>query len=115
MSEKLITKLFNAVDTSDWASMLTVFCDDVVYERPGYPPITGIEQLLHFYKHVRIIAAGEHKLDHIVIDGDHGSCWGRFIGYGKDHAAIDELFSDVYTFEKGKIKQRRSYFFRSAI
>lgn len=115
MSEKLITEFFNVVDTTDWEKMSTLVCEDVVYERPGYAPIIGISAFLHFYKYVRIIASGEHQLDYIIIDEDHGSCWGRFNGYDKGHVSLDELFSDVYIFENDKIKWRRSYFFRPAI
>ncbi|HZO73373.1 MAG TPA: nuclear transport factor 2 family protein [Ktedonobacteraceae bacterium] len=115
MSEKLITRLFQIVDSSDWANMPDVFCEDIVYERPGYPPIVGIEQLLHFYKHVRILGSGKHHLEQVVIEGNHGGCFGRFVGQTKDHSEVDELFADMYTFENGKIKHRRSYFFRPAV
>ncbi|HZO76360.1 MAG TPA: nuclear transport factor 2 family protein [Ktedonobacteraceae bacterium] len=115
MSEQTIQDLFRAVDARDWEAMQPFFCEDVVYERPGYDPIVGIEDLLHFYKHVRIIASGTHQLEQIVVEGDHGSCWGRFVGVNKEGAALDERFADVYVFSDGKIKQRRSYFFRPAV
>jgi uncharacterized protein len=115
MSEQTIHDLFRAVDARDWEAMQPFFCEDVVYERPGYDPIVGIENLLHFYKHVRIIASGNHQLERVVVAGDGGSCWGRFVGVSKEGATLDERFADVYVFHNGKIKQRRSYFFRPAV
>ncbi|GCE09778.1 nuclear transport factor 2 family protein [Dictyobacter aurantiacus] len=115
MSKNTITELFLIVDSRDWDKMISVFCPNIVYERPGYAPIVGIDQLLHFYQHERVIASGKHDLEHIVIDRHRGSCWGRFLGVKKDGTDIDELFADVYIFEDEKIKERRSYFFRPAI
>jgi ketosteroid isomerase-like protein len=115
MTCTLIAELFRAIDTRDWMALKEIFDPDIVYERPNYRPCAGIAQLLHFYQHERVIAAGEHRIEQIVIQDDHGVCWRRFVGVTKDGAPADELFADVYIFERGKIKMRRSYFFRPAI
>ncbi|HTK10150.1 MAG TPA: nuclear transport factor 2 family protein [Ktedonobacteraceae bacterium] len=115
MSEQIIRNLFRVVDARDWNSMQAFFCEDVIYERPGYDAIVGFENLLHFYEHVRMIASGNHELEHIVIDEERGSCWGRFVGVNKEGMPLDERFADVYLFENGRIKQRCSYFFRPAV
>ena len=37
---------------------------------PGYQPFMGLDELLNFYQHERIIASGEHRIEHIVIDNN---------------------------------------------
>jgi ketosteroid isomerase-like protein len=70
---------------------------------------------LHFYREVRVIAAGEHRLEHLVCNDTCGASWGRFVGRHSDGSGLDERFADVYTFADGKIVTRASYFFRPAI
>lgn len=115
MSSTIISHLFRAIDQRDWAAFRELFDPEVVYERPGYPPLAGMDRLLRFYAEERIIVSGQHYIEQIVIDDQHGACWGRFVGVTKDGSPADELFTDVYTFAEGKIKARRSYFFRPAI
>jgi ketosteroid isomerase-like protein len=113
--KELIFTLFCAVDSSDWNLLVKCFDKNIIYERPGYQPFIGLAQLLNFYKYERIIASGEHKIEHIVIEGNHGVCWGKFIGLHKNGSQINERFADVYSFENGKFKTRRSYFFRPTV
>ncbi len=115
MSKEIILQLFSIVDSNDWESLQEVFCNDIVYERPGYSPFVGYSSLVHFYKNERIIASGKHYLERIVVEDNYGACWGTFVGEKKDGANVREQFADIYTFEDGYIKQRRTYFFRSAI
>ncbi|MCF2150427.1 nuclear transport factor 2 family protein [Desmonostoc muscorum LEGE 12446] len=113
--KQLIVTLFCAVDSSDWNLLVKCFDKNIIYERPGYQPFIGLDKLLKFYQYERIIASGQHHLEHIVIDNNHGACWGQFIGMHKNGSEINERFADVYSFENGKFKTRRSYFFRPAI
>lgn len=115
MQHESILQLFRAVDTSDWNTMLRLFHPDIVYERPGYEPFRGAERVMQFYQYERVLASGEHRLDHIIFEGDEGACWGRFVGSKKDGSRVDEMFADVYSFQGAQIKTRRSYFFRPAI
>jgi ketosteroid isomerase-like protein len=112
---QLIQELFHTIDARDWDSLPRFFSRDVVYERPGYEPLSGHEQLLHFYRNVRVIESGTHSLERLVLDDTCAACWGRFVGHHKNGSAIDERFADVYTFRDGKIATRRSYFFRPAV
>jgi ketosteroid isomerase-like protein len=111
----VILDLFAAIDAHDWHSLESFFHPEIVYERPGYPPIVGVERLLRFYREQRVIAAGEHIIERIVVAGPYGACWGRFLGVKKDGSLADELFADVYSFEGGAIRARRSHFFRPAL
>ncbi|MEH2266223.1 nuclear transport factor 2 family protein [Nostoc sp.] len=113
--KELIVTLFCAVDSYDWNLLLKCFDKNIIYERPGYEPLIGIDQLLHFYKFERIIASGKHQLEHIVIEKNHGVCWGQFMGLHKNGSPINERFADVFSFEKGKFKTRRTHFFRPAV
>jgi len=115
MPNESIVQLFKAIDSSDWDGMLGLLHPDMVYERPGYPAFCGIDRVLQFYKEERILASGEHRLEHILCEGIEGACWGQFVGFKKDGSEVDERFVDVYTFRDGRILTRRSYFFRPAI
>jgi len=115
VSDEIVKRLFESVDSRDWDGLCDAFCDDVVYERPGYAPLVGLDRVLQFYREERVIASGRHELEHVVGDEGSGACWGRFVGIHKNGSGLSERFADVYTFERGKIKTRKSYFFRPAI
>jgi ketosteroid isomerase-like protein len=115
MTQQFIRDMFHNIDTRDFEKLRDFFTDDVVYERPGYDPIRGIEDLLHFYREVRVIALGKHGLTRVVVDDESGASWGRFEGEHRNGKALDVRFADVYTFENGKIKTRASYFFEPSV
>jgi uncharacterized protein len=115
VSDDLVRLLFEYVDSRNWDGLFLAFCDDVVYERPGYAPLVGIDRVVRFYREERVIASGRHELENLVTDERRGACWGRFVGIHKNGSGLSERFADVYTFERGKIKTRKSYFFRPAI
>lgn len=107
--------LFRAIDTRNWSELPRYFHADIVYERPGYPPIEGIDALLEFYQSVRIIAEGRHLLDGGLRDADKAICWGHFRGRSKTGDELAERFADAYELEEGVIRKRTTYFFRAAI
>jgi ketosteroid isomerase-like protein len=110
-----VRSLFEAIDSRRWPSLEDFFSKDIIYERPGYAPLIGYDRVLKFYRETRVIASGRHLLEEIVVDGDGGACWGRFVGEHKNGSQIDEGFADTYKFENGRIKVRKSYFFRPAV
>ena len=111
----VILDYFRAVDACDIAAVLSSFAPDSEYERPGYPAIHGHDELRRFYEHDRVIASGQHVIERVVVEGDTGACWGRFTGRLRDGAAVDVRFADVYTFEAGKIKTRRTHFYAPVV
>jgi hypothetical protein len=111
----LITRLFERVDSRNWEALREVFTGDIIYERPGYEPLVGIERVIKFYRAERVIVSGRHYLENMVLNEHAGACWGRFIGMHKNNSAIDERFADVYRFKNGMICNRQSYFFRPAV
>ncbi len=115
MSKDVIMALFRAIDAREWTSLAEVVHTDVTYERPGYDRISGLDDLLRFYRETRIIESGTHYIEHIVADDRCGASWGKIVGTTKDGADVNEAFSDVYEFEDGKIRTRRSYFYRPCV
>lgn len=114
--ELIVTRMFDAIDRSDWQSFETMFSNDVTYHRPGYAEIRGLGLLLSFYRDVRIIASGRHDLKRIIVgqDGDLAS-WGHFTGVTRQGASVEEMFSEVYRVTDGKIHTRRTFFYRPAV
>jgi ketosteroid isomerase-like protein len=115
MSSDLILRLFETVDARRWSALGEVFHPDVVYERPGYEPLRGFEAVKDFYVNRRVIARGRHIIEGMAIENECGACWGRFEGAKHDDTPIDERWADVYTFADGRIRTRRSHFFRPAV
>lgn len=110
-----IRRLFESIDASDWAGLAELFHPHAVYERPGYAPLVGRERVLRFYREERVVASGNHEIDGIVVEPNAGACWGRLRATLKDGSRADVQFADVYYFEDGQIRGRRSYFFRPAV
>lgn len=115
VSPEFIASLFETVDARRWEDLKQFFCEEVVYERPGYAPLVGRERLEVFYSKERVIACGKHLLENVVVNEGTGACWGRFVGRHKNGSDLDERFADCYTFKNGKILTRKSYFFRPAV
>jgi ketosteroid isomerase-like protein len=110
-----VVEMFRRIDARDWAALEDSFHPDRVYERPGYEPLVGRDQVLRFYREVRVIASGEHQLERVLTEPDAGACWGRFVGLHKNGSAIDERFADAYLLQDGRIRMRRSFFYRPAV
>jgi ketosteroid isomerase-like protein len=111
MSRQTVLAYFRAVDAHDIPGLLAAFHPSIVYVRPGYEPLIGLERLRRFYEEERVLATGGHILEHLVIDGDAGAAEGRYVGTKKDGSPVDIRWADFYTFEDGLIRTRRSYFF----
>lgn len=110
-----IQALFSAIDQGKFETLSDFFAPRIVYERPGYQALRGLEAVLHFYRHVRIVKSGRHKLARVVVGPDAAACWGRFTGTSRDGQVLDERFADVYELTEGLIVHRTTYFFRGAI
>jgi hypothetical protein len=53
-NEELIVNLFEAIDSSDFKLLVKYFDKNIIYQRPGYHDLIGIDKLLHFYQYDRI-------------------------------------------------------------
>lgn len=113
---RLIMMMFAAIDASRWDDFSVIFGEDVTYYRPGYQPISGLDRLLRFYRSERIIASGQHVLQRIIIgQAGHLASWGEFAGMTKAGEQVAETFSEIYAVSDGKIRERRTFFFRPAV
>jgi branched-chain amino acid aminotransferase len=115
ISADFVRAMFQTIDSGNWNSLQRVFCPDIIYERPGYAPLVGFDRVKKFYAEERVIASGNHMLEGVVVTNQTGACWGRFIGKHKNGSSIDEAFADTYVFQDGKVRRRKSFFFRPAV
>lgn len=115
MLRDLIVSLFAIIDASDWEKLSDVLDVHAVYERPGYLPLVGLDRVRQFYERERMISSGVHHVERIVVDGEYGACWGEFVGTTKTGARVTERFADAYGFAEGRIRSRRTHFFRPAV
>ena len=111
----MIRAMFDAIDGARWEELPRYFAEDCVYERPGYAAPKGIAALLEFYRDIRIIGAGRHRLDRIISSGEQAVAVGQFEGADRDGRTLSERFADVYRLSGGRISKRTTYFFRPAI
>ena len=102
--------LLRAIDAADWMVVESLFHPQAEYEVSGQRPIRGRDAIMNYYKNVRPIRKGEHLIESMAADGNHGICWGRFNATQKDGPEISVLFADIMTFEERKIRKRRVYF-----
>ena len=107
---QLTRRYYDLVDSGDHETMLTLFADDVIYERGGTEPIRGIEAMRRFYAGERIIAQGRHELDQILVQGDWVVVRGRFNGRLKDGQEVAVRFADFHQVRDGRIQRRYTYF-----
>lgn len=103
-------KLFAAIDGNRWDDLQSMLAPDVVYERPGYPPIKGISEIMNFYRAVRNVVDGTHDLDVITERNDRIFCHGRFTGRNKSYQLIEVDFCDFYSLSSGLLSFRKTFF-----
>ena len=108
---RLVEQMYDAIDGNDADALVELMCPDVIYERPQTAPLHGRDAIKAFYLHERRIPSGQHTLEHVAIDHDCGAAWGAFAGVRTDGAPVTLRFADVFTFEGGRIRTRRSHIF----
>lgn len=115
MTKTKIETLLRIIDAGEFSKLTGILHPDICYRRPGYAPLQGIDRVLSFYLHERVIASGVHHIEAIIVDRDDAACRGRFVGRSKDGRDLAEEFADVYRFAGDQIIHRQTYFFRPAI
>jgi len=106
----IMRMLLRAIDEADWMVVESLFHPEAGYEVSGQRPIRGRDGIMNYYRNVRAIRRGEHLVETMLADGNHGVCWGRFNATRVDGSEISVLFADIMTFEDRKIRKRRVYF-----
>lgn len=100
------------VDRGDVSGVIALFAERAVYERPGYEPIIGHDQLDDFYYNRRVIKHGRHEVTRIVSDIDSAAVEGVFVGTLKDGREVELGFADFFTInDELLISARRTYFY----
>ena len=110
-----VLALYEIVDACEWEGLRTVFCPEVIYERPGYPKIQGIEDLISFYARTRVIASGRHAVSDMAVEGSKAAVWGEFSGLGRDGKSKEARFVDVLYFEQDVIAHRITHFYQPCL
>jgi ketosteroid isomerase-like protein len=111
VSLALLNDMFEAVDSNNWSDLRRCYSEDCVYARPGFARIEGLEALIHFYQHVRLIHSGRHTLRHVVTEIPCVSASGEFKGTLRNGNPIQLEFMDLYVVSAGRIQNRQTYFF----
>jgi steroid Delta-isomerase len=114
-AEYVVRRYYELVDARDFAAMAELFASDVVYRRPGYDPMVGLEQMLTYYRSVRVIVSGKHHLHAVLSDGSSVAVAGTFYGQVKDRGHVSQGFADFFSIAEGKINARSTYFDAPAV
>ena len=107
---EVVYRYYELVDRMDYVALVALFDPDAVYVRPGYRPLRGTDQLLHFYQESRIIEHGHHELRMVAVDGPLVAVAGTFEGHLRDGRPIRQGFADFFTVTDGMITARETYF-----
>ena len=108
--------MFARIDAEDWDGLADLLHADVLYERPGYPPLAGRDRVLRFYREERQVASGRHEVEATLAGDGAAVAWGRMQGRMRDGTDVEVGFAEVYGIAAGgSIRHRRSYFFTAAV
>lgn len=111
----LVSSMLAVIDRRDWGALAGLVTEDVVYHRPGCPPIVGGDAFVAFYRQRCIVASGRHAVDRCVEADGQVFCWGRFAGTSHSGVPLREVFADWFEVRDGRVSQRRTFFYRPAI
>jgi hypothetical protein len=108
--------MFARIDAQHWDGLAELLHPEVVYERPGYPALTGRDRVLRFYREERQVASGRHEVEATLAGDGAAVAWGRMRGRMRDGTDVEVGFAEVYEIAAdGSIRHRRSYFFTAAV
>ena len=106
-----IREFYRLVDAGDLTGLAALFTEDARYDRPGYPPLLGRDAIDHFYRYDRVIAAGRHQLDSIVVSGNETAVRGSFEGELRDGSPVRHRFAEFFRrTDDGLISARETFF-----
>ncbi|MDU0294818.1 nuclear transport factor 2 family protein [Saccharothrix longispora] len=108
----LVHDFYRFVDSDDVPALVAMFTEDTTYHRPGYPPVVGQDGMSHFYTHQRVIKAGEHRVESVVLEGDQVAVRGSFEGVLRDGTRTSLRYADFFTLAAdGRFSKRETFFF----
>jgi len=108
---------YDALDRDDIDAALDYFGGEILYRRPGYPPITGLDGLRDYYTRGRKLASGRHVIREVVIDGTSAAAHGTFEGELKEGGRTTMGFAAFFRFDnaRDRIVEHTTYFFTPAV
>lgn len=107
---------YDAMDRDDIDAVLAFFGGDVLYRRPGYDRIAGMDALRQYYASGRKLAAGRHVLTSIVVEGPRVAANGTFEGQLRDGRQTSVGFAAFFVFDaNGRAIEHTTYFFVPAV
>jgi steroid Delta-isomerase len=112
LGESRVRRYYELVDSGDVSGLISLFADDAVYYRPGYPPLTGRMELEHFYRAERVIREGRHTLSALVGSSGQIATYGEFHGILRDGQNVALRFADFFSLnDEGTFTRRDTFFF----
>jgi len=106
---QVVRDYYDYVDDGDYEALFELFAEDVSYERPGQPSLSGIESFREFYLEDRPLDDGRHEILDLAVDGDTVVVRGRFEGE-QDGEPVSFGFADFHRFDgDGEITERWTY------
>lgn len=111
-----VKRYYQLVDNGDVPGLLRLFRNDILYVRPGYTHLVGLDALQSFYETERMIADGLHRICSTVQGDEEIAVRGEFEGRLKSGALVSVGFSDFFRFDpNGLFVERRTYFDTPAV
>ncbi|MCV6603061.1 MAG: nuclear transport factor 2 family protein [Cohaesibacter sp.] len=110
-----ISALFEAIDCNCWDALEQILAPDVVYERPGYAPLVGRDAVMNFYRHIRIIKSGIHKVQGFARQGKILSYYGNFKGISQSDEPLNVDFCDICKLDGDHLYYRKTFFHIAAV
>lgn len=107
---------YDALDRDDIEAVLDAFNGDVLYRRPGYQTIVGMDGLRAYYSGDRKLKAGRHVIQAMIAEGATVAAHGVWEGELKDGGSTSMGFAAFFAFDPtGRIAEHTTYFFTPAV
>jgi uncharacterized protein len=107
---------YDALDRDDIEAVLDSFNGDVLYRRPGYPTIVGMDGLRAYYSSDRKLKAGRHVIKALIAEGPTVAAHGVWEGELKGGGTTSMGFAAFFGFDAaGRIDEHTTYFFTPAV
>lgn len=111
-----VQQYYQALDRDDLESVLECFSGDVLYRRPGYANIAGMDSLREYYASGRKLEPGRHLVRDVVVEGQRAAAHGMYEGQLKDGERTTVGFAAFFTFDgHGRVAEHTTYFFTPAV
>lgn len=112
----VVQEYYDALDAGDTESVLALFSGDVLYRRPGYDRMMGLEALRRYYAKDRKLAPGRHVVRSLVVDGAQVAAHGEWEGELREGGRRSVGFAAFFVFDAtGRISEHTTYFFVPAV